>query len=108
MLTKFLEGYWEIKRTGHDIRRAQLSSLIVTGQMSREEALKILKKPPLTEEEGKELFSEVARRLEITEDELQDFLELPECTEKFKSQADLYKLGIRLYEKLGLERRIRK
>ena len=45
LITKFLEGYWQPTRFGHDIRRAQLSSLVVTGQMSREEALKILEKP---------------------------------------------------------------
>lgn len=108
LITKFLEGWWQPTRFGHDIRRAQLSSLVITGQMTRDEALKILEQPPLTEEESKELFSEVARRLEISEDELMKFHEMPECTEKFKSQEKLYSFGIRLYEKLGLEKRIRK
>lgn len=108
LITKFLEGWWQPTRFGHDIRRAQLSSLVVTGQMTRNEALKILEQPPLTDEEAKELFSEVAKRLEISEDELNEFHEMPECTEKFKSQEKLYNFGIRLYEKLGLEKRIRK
>lgn len=108
LLTKFLEGYWMPKRFGHDIRRAQLSSLVVTGQMTREEALKILEQPPVTEEEGKEMFKEVAKRLEITEKELQKFFEMPKCTEKFKSQEKLYNFGIKLYEWLGIEKRIRK
>ena len=108
LLTKFLEGYWMPKRFGHDIRRAQLSSLVVTGQMTREEALKILEQPPITEEEGREMFKEVAKRLEISEDELQKFFEMPKCTEKFKSQEKLYNFGIRLYEWLGIEKRIRK
>ena len=108
LLTKFLEGYWMPKRFGHDIRRAQLSSLVVTGQMTREEALKILEQPPVTEEEGQAMFKEVARRLEISEDELQKFFEMPRCTVKFKSQEKLYNFGIRLYEWLGIEKRIRK
>lgn len=108
LITKFLEGWWQPTRFGHDIRRAQLSSLVVTGQLTRDEALKILEQTPLTEEEAKELFSEVAKRLEITEDELMKYHEMPECTEKFKSQEKLYNFGIRLYEKLGLEKRIRK
>ena len=108
LLTKFLEGWWAPTKCGHDIRRAQLSSLVVTGQMTREEALKILEQPPLTDEEGKELFSEVARRLEISEDELMNLYNLPECTEHFKSQSGLYNVGVKLYEKLGLEKRIRK
>lgn len=108
LITKFLEGWWQPTRFGHDIRRAQLSSLVVTGQMTRDEALKILEQPPLTEEESKELFFEVAKRLEISEEELMKFHEMPECTDKFKSQEKLYNFGIRLYEKLGLEKRIRK
>ena len=108
LLTKFLEGYWMPKRFGHDIRRAQLSSLVVTGQMTREEALKILEQPPITEEEGKAMFKEVAQKLEISEEELQQYFEMPKCTEKFKSQEKLYNLGIRLYEWLGIEKRIRK
>ncbi len=108
LLTKFLEGWWMPKKFGHDIRRAQLSSLVVTEQMAREEALKILEEPPVSEEEGMEMFKEVARRLEITEDELWHFYELPKCSEHFKSQEKLYNMGIRLYEFLGLEKRIRK
>ena len=108
LLTKFLEGYWSPTRFGHDIRRAQLSSLVVTGQMTREDALKILEEPPLSEEEGKVLFKAVADRLEITEDELMKYQTMPMCTEKFKSNRGIYHFGIKLYEKLGLEKRIRK
>ena len=108
LITKFLEGWWVPKKFGHDIRRAQLSSLVVTGQMTRDEALEILKKPPMSEEEGRQMFSEVAKRLEITEEELWKLYELPECTEHFKSQEKIYNLGIRLYEKIGIERRIRR
>lgn len=108
LITKFLEGWWSPTRFGHDIRRAQLSSLVVTGQMTRDEALKILEQPPLTEEESHELFVEVARRLEISEDELMAFHDMPKCTEHFKSQEFVYNLGIRLYELLGLEKRIRR
>lgn len=108
LITKFLEGWWVPTRYGHDIRRAWLSTLIITGQITRDEALKILEKPPLSEEESKELFSEVAKRLEISEEELMKFHEMPECTEKFKSQEKFYNMGIKVYEKLGLEKRIRK
>lgn len=108
LITKFLEGYWVPTKFGHDIRRAQLSSLVVTGQMTREEALKILEKKPLSDKESKELFSEVAKRLEISEEELQSFYDLPRCSVKFKNQNKLYNFGIRLFEVLGIEKRIRK
>ena len=108
LLTKFLEGWWTPTRFGHDIRRAQLSSLVVTGQMTREEALEILSKPPITEDESKALFTGVAKRLEISEEELMALHDMPECTDKFKSQEKIYALGIKLYEILGIEKRIRK
>lgn len=108
LLTKFLEGWWSPTRFGHDIRRAQLSSLVITGQMLREDALSILEKPALSDEESRELFIQVAKKLEISEDELMSYHELPACKEKFKSQALIYNAGIRLYELLGLEKRIRK
>lgn len=108
LITKFLEGWWMPTRFGHDIRRAQLSSLVVTGQMTRDDALRILETPPLSEEESQELFQEVARRLEIGEEELMRYHDMPACTEKFKGQTIFYNIGIRLYEKLGLEKRIRK
>lgn len=108
LLTKFLEGYWMPTRFGHDIRRVQLSSLVVTGQMSRDEALKILEQPPVSEEESKAMFREIAEKLKISEEELMVFHDMPECTEKFKGQTLIYNAGIRLYEKLGIEKRIRK
>lgn len=37
-----------------------------------------------------------------------EFHDMPECTEKFRSQEKIYNLGIKLYEALGIEKRIRK
>ena len=108
LITKFLEGYWMPIRFGHDLRRVHLSSLVTTGQMTREEALEILKKPPVSEEECQEMIREVTEKMRITEEELMEFLYMPACKVKFKSQEKLFAAGIRLYEKLGLEKRIRK
>jgi N-acetyl sugar amidotransferase len=77
LLTKFLEGYWYLKRFNADIRKAQFSSLILTGQLSREDALKKLENDSLDEQEVKELFTQVAGKLEITEEELQSYFEMP-------------------------------
>lgn len=108
LLTKYLEGYWLPTRFGYDIRKAQLSSLVITGQMSREEAMNILKNPPLSRKECEELHRAVAERLAITEDELNAFhdVEIPDI--KYRSQEFLYSLGIKLFTLLKLEKRIRK
>ncbi len=108
LLTKFLEGWWLPTRFGYDIRKAQLSSLVVTGQMTRDEALEILKTPPLTEEESKELFTQVADKLQISEEELMSYHELPKVYRKYKSNNWAFKLGIKIYTALGLDKRIRK
>ena len=80
----------------------------MTGQMSREEALEILSRPPLSEEESSELFRQVAAKLEVSEEQLMKWHDMPYCTEKFKSQHGLYSFGIKLFTWLGIEKRIRK
>lgn len=107
LLTKFLEGWWLPTRFGYDIRKAQLSSLVVTGQMTREDALEILSEPPLTEEESKELFKEVAKRLQISEEELMSYHELPKVYRKYRNNSWAFEVGIKLYTMLGLDKRIR-
>ena len=106
-ITKFIEGYWLPKRFGYDIRMSWLSSLVVTGQMTREEALRELEQPPMTEEEGRKMFKEVARKLEISEEELQGYLDMPFVPRKYKNSEWAFKIGIWLYTKLGLDHRIR-
>ncbi len=108
LLTKFIEGWWLPTRFGYDIRKAQLSSLVVTGQMSRDDALKILEEPPLTEEESKELFIQVAQKLQISEEELMSYHELPKKYLKYKNNNWAFNVGIKIYTILGLDKRIRK
>ncbi len=107
LLTKFIEGWWLPTRFGYDIRKAQLSSLVVTGQMSRDEALEILATPSLTEEESKELFTQVAEKLQISEEELMSYHELPKEYIKYRNNNWAFNIGIKLYTVLGLDKRIR-
>lgn len=108
LLTKFIEGWWLPTRFGYDIRRAQLSSLVVTGQMKREDALAILEQPPLNEEESGSLFAKVAEKLEISEEELRKLHSMPKEYRRYRSFSWAFKVGIWLYSILGLDRRIRK
>lgn len=109
IMTKFIEGYWLPKRFGYDMRKPQLSSLILTEQMSRSEALEILKKPPLDENEARELFSQVSKMLEITEDELNEYLTMPLKSYKdYKHQDYLFNVGATIMHWLKLDKLIRK
>ena len=102
--TRFYEGFWLPKKFGFDTRKVQYSSLIVTGQMTREEALERLKTPALDSATVRQEFEYVANKLGISEQELQGYLEAPNKTYKdYKSQESFYAVGARVMKALGLE-----
>lgn len=107
-MTKFVEGYWLPKRFGFDVRRPQLSSLILTEQLDREKALEILELPPLTEEEGQKLFTDVAKKLDLTEEELQSYFEMPLWENTYKNSRWLFNLGAKAMFALGLDKLVRR
>lgn len=72
--TKFFQGYWLPTKFGYDKRKAHLSSLILSGQTSRQEALEELKKPPILESELKHDIIYIAKKLDISNDELMSYL----------------------------------
>lgn len=107
--TKFYEGYWLPKKFGYDTRKVQLSSLIVTGQMTRDEALEQLKKPAITDDEARHEFEYVATKLGITTAELQHYFSQPNKTYKdYKNQESLFDLGAKVLKWLGVERSIKR
>lgn len=109
ILTKFIEGYWLPTRFGFDIRKPQFSSLILTEQMTRDEALKRLEQLPLTESEATELFSKVANMLGISEEELNQYFNMPLKTYKdYKHQDYLFDVGAKIMFWLKLDKLIRK
>jgi len=102
--TKFYEGYWLPKRFGYDTRKVQYSSLILTGQMTRDEALERLSKPAFDEAMIEHDFEYVATKLGITTAELQSYMDLPKKTFKdYKSQQTIYNIGARVLKLLGVE-----
>jgi N-acetyl sugar amidotransferase len=68
--TKFYEGYWMPTRFGYDTRRVQFSSLIVTGQMTRDEAVKELEKLSYNKETIDEDIQFIANKLDISVEQL--------------------------------------
>lgn len=108
-MTKFIEGYWLPERFGYDVRRAQFSSLILTEQMTRQEALDKLASKPMSEEEAKELFEKIASMLEISIEELKSYMDMPLKTYKdYKHQDYLFDLGARIMYWLKLDKLVRK
>ena len=103
-VTKFYEGYWLPKKFGYDTRRVQYSSLIVTNQMTRAEALERLERPSYDEATITQEFEYVATKLGISEEELRSYLEGPNKSYRdYKSQENIYAIGARVMRILGLE-----
>ena len=78
--------------------------MIVTGQMTRDEAIEKLKVPALDDATIRQEFEYVANKLEISTDELKSYLDAPNKTYRdYKSQEAIYMLGAKVMKALGLE-----
>ncbi|WP_281630279.1 N-acetyl sugar amidotransferase [Vibrio sp. St2] len=103
--TRFYEGYWLPQKFGYDTRKVQFSSLILTGQMTRNEALKELENPAMSDEQIKQEFEFVSNKLGITTEELQSYFDAPNKTYKsYKSQQGIYDIGAKVLRYLGIEK----
>ena len=103
--TKFFEGYWLPKRYGFDTRRVQYSSLIVTGQMTRDEAIERLKSPALDEATIMADKEYIASKLRISVEDLDGFIDVPHRTYKdYKNQERMFSLGSKILGILGIEK----
>ena len=103
--TRFYEGFWLPQRFGYDTRKVQFSSLILTNQMTREEALEKLQNESYTEEQIKEDFEYVSNKLGITTEELYSYFNAPKKTFKdYKSQENIYNFGATLLKIFGIEK----
>ena len=105
--TRFYEGYWLPRKFGYDKRRAHFSSLILTGQMSRDEALERIAKPELDETTMAQDFEYVAKKLDLTAKDLEGLFNGKNKTYRdYKNNAALISLGTRILQGLGIERRV--
>lgn len=105
--TRFYEDYWLPKKFGYQKRKAHFSSLILTGQMTREEALKRVSKPELSEEFLQKEFEYVANKLDMSVSELEKIFKGENKTYKeYKNKMGLIKFGAQAMQKLGLEKRL--
>ncbi len=91
VFTKFFQNYYLPKRYGYDKRRPHLSSMILSGEITREEAIRELDKPLYEENELQEDRRFIEKKLGLTEDEFTKLLEAPlrQATD-FASYRNLY------------------
>ena len=92
--TRFFEGYWLPNKFGYDKRRSHFSSLILTKQMTRDEAISELERPAYNEDEMQKDFNFVAKKFDLTEAELKKLFEGDNKTYKdYKNNMFLIDLG---------------
>jgi len=105
--TRFYEDYWLPRKFGFEKRRAHFSSLIMTGQMTREAALDRLSRPEMDEHFLKQEFEFVANKLDLTVDELRGIFEGPNKTYRdYRNKRWAIGLGAGVLRAMGLEKRL--
>ena len=75
--TKFYQSYILPEKFGVDKRRAHFSTLICSGQMTREQALKELKKPVYDKAELQRDKEYVLKKFGLSEQEFEKLMKLP-------------------------------
>jgi N-acetyl sugar amidotransferase len=104
--TKFYEGFWLLNKFGYDKRKAHYSSLILTNQMTREDALEKINKPPFSYEIDDD-FEYVANKLEISTSDLKTLMnDKNKSFRDYKSNYHLINFFTKLLRVFGLEKRI--
>ncbi|MBJ92993.1 MAG: LPS biosynthesis protein [Rickettsiales bacterium] len=107
--TRFYEGYWLPTKFGFDSRKVQFSSLILTGQMSREEALEALSRPGWDSETIVQDFEYIATKLGIPVAELLEYRDAPNKSYRdYNSSKLLFTVGGQVMKLLGLERAVKR
>ena len=105
--TKFFQNYYLPKKFGYDKRRPHLSSLILSGLISRDEAMKELSLPLYDDIELKNDKSFIANKLGITISELDQMISAPgRHYSEFRNWDRIYKASRSL--KIFLERKLGK
>ena len=100
-ITAFWQTYVMPKKFNMDYRRATYSSQIVTGQITRETALEKLKKLPYSPEKIQTDKKYIAKKYNIHENKLEEYLNTPPKTYKdFPNSRTRIEWFYRIYRKL--------
>ena len=105
--TRFYEGYWLPQKFGYDKRRAHFSSLILTGQLSRAEALEKIALPAYSEETIAQDFEYIATKLDLTVADLEGIMRGPNKSYRdYRNAMTFIDLGTKVLRTLGIQKAI--
>ncbi len=106
VFTRFYEGYYLPKKFGYDTRRNVLSSQILAGMITREEALKILEQPAYDPEQMELDKEDIAKKMGITKEEFETIIAGENKTWRdYHNTMGLILTGAKISRKLGIEKR---
>lgn len=107
VLTRFFQGYYLPTKFGIDKRKAHFSSLILAGQMTREQALEELKNPPYPSEEMLQRDKAyIAEKLGLSLEEWEKILALPPKDHReFPSSEFLFRAKDLVVNLIGIRKR---
>ena len=107
IFTRWYEGCYLPQKFGYDKRRCYDTNLILTGQMTREEALEELERAPYSAEEMEADKAYIAGKLGMTVEELQKLIDGPCRTYRdYRNSMWLIQLGIWVFRVLGIEKKL--
>jgi N-acetyl sugar amidotransferase len=93
--TKFFQAYYLPEKFGYDKRRAHLSSLILAGKLSRADALVEMSQPVYKGYELEEDFDYIAKKLDLTIQELKEMINRPKKSYlDYPSNVLLFKISL--------------
>lgn len=105
VFTRFYQRVLLPEKFGVDKRRAHLSSLIVNGEIEREDAIRVLEQPPCTADEREEDIEYVGKKLGFTQEELEAVIQSPPVAHAaFASSAPVFRALSRMRD---LARRVK-
>ena len=106
VFTRFYEGYYLPHKFGYDKRKCYFSNLILTGGMTRDEALSVLEQSPYSDEMIREDMEYIAKKLGISVEEFQGLIEGENKTfEDYRNSFGLIQLGTQVLRGLGIEKK---
>lgn len=95
--TKFFQSYYLPRKFNYDKRKAHLSSLIISGQITREKALEAMKENSYSEAEIKFDIEYVAKKLDWTIDEFKSIIGRPPTHHSdFPTNDKLFSFGTKV------------
>lgn len=77
ILTAFTQLYWFPRKFNVDKRKSHLSSMIISGQMTRDEALKLMEEPLYDEKLMKDYIGIIKKNMRISDKEFDEIMQAP-------------------------------